>query len=42
MNELIDAGKIVKVFEIDKYVCWGTPEDVRVYEYWEQYFIEAY
>ena len=28
----------VKVFEIDKYIGWGTPNDLRVYEYWEGYF----
>ncbi|RJQ17482.1 MAG: nucleotidyltransferase [Nitrospiraceae bacterium] len=38
MNELIEAGMKVKVFEIDKYICWGTPNDLRVYQYWESYF----
>jgi dTDP-glucose pyrophosphorylase len=38
MNELIEIGQHVKVFEIDKYICWGTPNDLRTYEYWERYF----
>ncbi len=38
MNEVIEAGLKVKVFEVDKYICWGTPNDLRTYEYWERYF----
>jgi len=38
MNELIASGLRVKVFEIDKYICWGTPNDLRTYQYWESYF----
>lgn len=41
MNELIEAGLNVRVFEIEKYVCWGTPNDLRTYEYWESYFGET-
>lgn len=38
MNGLIEKGLKVKVFEIDKYICWGTPNDLRTYQYWESYF----
>jgi len=38
MNELIEAGMKVAVFEIDKYVCWGTPDDLKAYEYWSKFF----
>jgi len=38
MNELIERGMKVKVFEVDKYICWGTPNDLRTYQYWESYF----
>lgn len=38
MNELVESGLNVKVFEIDKYVCWGTPNDLRTYEYWQSFF----
>ncbi len=38
MNELIEDNFNVKVFEIDKYICWGTPNDLKIYQYWESYF----
>lgn len=38
MNELIEQGLKVKVFEIGKYICWGTPNDLKTYQYWERYF----
>ncbi len=42
MNELIASGLRVNVFEVDKYICWGTPNDLRVYQYWESYFNKFY
>ncbi|MCO4783541.1 MAG: NTP transferase domain-containing protein [Candidatus Cloacimonetes bacterium] len=38
MNELIHLGLNVKVFEVQHYVCWGTPEDYETYKYWQSYF----
>ncbi len=38
INEVIEAGYRVKVFEIDQYVCWGTPNDLRTFMYWESFF----
>jgi dTDP-glucose pyrophosphorylase len=38
MNVLIENGLRVKVFEIDKYIGWGTPNDLKTYLYWQQYF----
>jgi dTDP-glucose pyrophosphorylase len=38
MNEVIEAGLRVEVFEVDKYIGWGTPNDLRTYQYWEHYF----
>lgn len=38
INELIAAGKKIVPFEVDKYICWGTPEDLRIFEYWKRYF----
>lgn len=35
---LIKKGHKVKVFEVDQYICWGTPDDVKTYEYWESYY----
>jgi dTDP-glucose pyrophosphorylase len=37
INDLIELGLRVKVFEVDKYICWGTPNDLKTYEYWEQF-----
>ncbi len=38
MNVLIEQGLDVRVFEVDRYIAWGTPEDLRTYEYWEDCF----
>ncbi len=24
-------------FEVEKYICWGTPNDLRTYEYWQEF-----
>ena len=37
INELIEEGLKVKVFEIDKYICWGTPNDLKTYMYWQNF-----
>lgn len=37
-NLLIAAGLNVRAFEVDKYIGWGTPEDLREYQQWEKYF----
>lgn len=42
MNELIEDGLTVEVFEIDKYICWGTPNDLKIFNYWEDFFINHY
>ena len=38
INNLIKLGLKVKVFEVDKYICWGTPNDLKTYEYWQSFF----
>ena len=38
MNLLIEAGLKVKVFQIDHYICWGTPNDLLTFEYWQRFF----
>lgn len=42
MNELIEKGLHVVVFEVDQYICWGTPDDLKTYEYWESFFTKNY
>lgn len=41
MNFVIQTGYKVKVFEVDKYVSWGTPEDFKTYKYWQRFFYQA-
>lgn len=38
MGELIELGLRVKVFEVDDYICWGTPEDYETFVYWQSFF----
>lgn len=38
INRNVQAGLNVKVFEVDNYICWGTPDDYRTYNYWREYF----
>lgn len=35
---LIQKGYTVKVFEVEHYLCWGTPNDYKTYLYWDEYF----
>lgn len=37
-NVLLRDGRRVEVFEVDKYIGWGTPADLRDYQLWEGYF----
>lgn len=38
VNELVEMGLKVKVFELSHYICWGTPNDLLTYEYWQRFF----
>lgn len=40
INQVIQLGYKVKVMEIDKYICWGTPNDLKIFEYWQEFFNE--
>lgn len=35
---LIETGQRVQPLEVRHYVCFGTPDDVRTYEYWDEFF----
>lgn len=37
IKPLIDQGLKVKAFEVDYYLCWGTPNDYKTYNYWADY-----
>ena len=36
----IESNLKVKVFEVDNYICWGTPDDYKTYNYWLDFFNE--
>ena len=38
LNQNIKSGLKVKVFEVENYICWGTPDDYETYNYWREYF----
>jgi len=38
INQNIKEGLKVKVFEVKNYICWGTPNDYKTYNYWKNYF----
>jgi NDP-sugar pyrophosphorylase family protein len=37
-NVLIGRGQVARVFEVIKYIGWGTPADLEDYRRWEGYF----
>ena len=41
MNVAVETGLRPKVFEVERYICWGTPQDVDTYNYWKTYFQQA-
>jgi len=38
INELIEQNKKVAAFEVDQYICWGTPFDLQNYEFWNDLY----
>jgi NDP-sugar pyrophosphorylase family protein len=41
MNVSIESGMTCRPFEVDRYVCWGTPQDLETFEYWRGFFSES-
>lgn len=37
-NEVVNDGLKVLGFEAERFICWGTPEDVEQYQMWSEYF----
>jgi NDP-sugar pyrophosphorylase family protein len=35
---LVEQGRGARLFDVQHYICFGTPDDVRTYEYWASYF----
>lgn len=38
---LLEQGRRAGVFDVDHYLCFGTPDDVRSFEFWAGYFQRA-
>ena len=38
INDAIALGLKCSLFEVDSYLCWGTPNDLRTFEYWQSCF----
>lgn len=37
-NHMIKDGKLITLFEVDKFICWGTPDDLEQYFFWSEFF----
>lgn len=35
IDDAIALGLNCHLFEVDSYLCWGTPNDLRTFEYWQ-------
>lgn len=38
INDAISMGLKCVIFEIEQYICWGTPNDLHTFEYWQRCF----
>lgn len=38
INDAIELGLQCKLFEVDSFISWGTPNDLRTFEYWQSCF----
>ena len=38
INTMISMDLKVKVFEVDNYVSWKTPDELKTYQYWQSFF----
>lgn len=38
INDAIDFGLRCHLFEVDNFLSWGTPNDLRTFEYWQSCF----
>ncbi len=40
INGLIERGKRFAIFDIDQWISFGNPLELRIFEYWEEYFFQ--
>ena len=38
INHAIDLGFRCELFEVDHFYSWGTPQELKIFEYWKRYF----
>lgn len=38
INDAVALGLDCRIIEVDNYLCWGTPNDLRTFEYWQSCF----
>lgn len=38
LNTLLLMGLNIKIFPVEQYLGWGTPNDYKTYLYWQEYF----
>ena len=38
VEPLVNMGYKIKIFDVENYLCWGTPNDYKTYNYWKEYF----
>ena len=38
IEPLVNMGYKIKIFDVTNYLCWGTPNDYKTYNYWLEYF----
>lgn len=38
IEDAVALGLVCRVFEVDRYLCWGTPNDLRTFHYWQACF----
>jgi hypothetical protein len=38
INDAIEMGLNCYLFEVDSYLSWGTPNELRTFEYWQSCF----
>jgi NDP-sugar pyrophosphorylase family protein len=38
INDAIDLGLRCHIFEVDSFISWGTPNDLKTFEYWQSCF----
>lgn len=42
LNYLIESKLNIKVFNVDYYLCWGTPNDYKTFIYWQNFFNQCW